>query len=195
MAITLEAGGRKLEAGNSRGFALLVAVIFVSVVLSLGLALSSLGYKQQILASGGARSQYAFYAADAALECALVDTGKDPAEDPYSYQNGPFVLGKPQPTCGGLATEQAFHFQDICLDSGDCAVGERVTSKRFEIAFSTHLAQQSGSGTLCADVTVYETAGKPGGTTYVFAQGYDVPCSKVDGSTNRIVARGISAHF
>src|SRR3990167_3135616 len=53
------------------GFTLLIAVIFMSVMLAFGLALGSLSYKQQVLASDAIQSQYAFYVADAALECAL----------------------------------------------------------------------------------------------------------------------------
>src|SRR3989344_5216944 len=90
---------KSLARGSSRGFALLIAVIFVSVVLALGLSLGSLGYKQQILASGGIQSQYAFYAADAALECALRDAQKTPNGDPFSFaHNGNSTL---KATCGG----------------------------------------------------------------------------------------------
>ena len=52
---------------TQRGFALLIAIIFMSVMLSFGLALGSLAYKQQVLASSAIQSQYAFYAADSAL--------------------------------------------------------------------------------------------------------------------------------
>jgi Tfp pilus assembly protein PilE len=54
-----------------RGFTLLIAVILASVLVTVGLALSDIAYKQVILASTAKQSQYAFYAADAALECAL----------------------------------------------------------------------------------------------------------------------------
>ncbi|OGG68874.1 hypothetical protein A3C95_01560 [Candidatus Kaiserbacteria bacterium RIFCSPHIGHO2_02_FULL_56_30] len=178
---------------RNRGFALLVAVIFVSVVLALGTALSSLGYKQQILSSGGARSQYAFYAADAALECALTDTQKELANDPYAYQNYSYGVGKPPPTCGSFDTQAVFPFQELCYNTGSC-LNQRVSRKRFEIAFANPLIETSGTGALCADITVYETDAKPAGTTYVFSQGYDVPCDKV-GTTNRIVVRGIFARF
>lgn len=54
-----------------RGFTLLIAVILSSVVLTIGLALLDLAYKQIILASTAKQSQIAFYAADSAIECAL----------------------------------------------------------------------------------------------------------------------------
>ena len=54
-----------------RGVTLLVAVILSSVVLSVALSLLDVAYKQQLLASTAKQSQYAFYAADSAMECAL----------------------------------------------------------------------------------------------------------------------------
>src|ERR1035437_5684318 len=66
----------------NRGFTLLISVIFMSVMLSFGLALGSLGYKQQVLASDAIASQYAFYGADTALECALY---ADQQQDLFAY--------------------------------------------------------------------------------------------------------------
>ena len=56
---------------NVRGFALLVAIILTSVILTISLALLDIAYKQVVLSSTGRQSQYAFYAADSAMECAL----------------------------------------------------------------------------------------------------------------------------
>lgn len=56
---------------TSRGFALLIAVVLTSVVLALGIALLDIAYKQVVLSSSAKNSQYAFYNADSALECAL----------------------------------------------------------------------------------------------------------------------------
>ena len=54
-----------------RGFTLLIAVILSTVVLTVGLALLDVAYKQVILSSTAKQSQAAFYNADSALECAL----------------------------------------------------------------------------------------------------------------------------
>jgi hypothetical protein len=54
-----------------RGFTLIIAVIVSSVVLSVGLTLLDITYKQITLASSATQSQYAFYNADTTLECAL----------------------------------------------------------------------------------------------------------------------------
>lgn len=60
-----------VEVVRPRGFTLLIAVILASVLLTVGIALLDIAYKQVILSSSAKQSQYAFYAADAALECAL----------------------------------------------------------------------------------------------------------------------------
>jgi len=54
-----------------KGFTLLVAMILTSVLLSVGLALLDIALKQVTLSSSARQSQYAFYAADSAMECAL----------------------------------------------------------------------------------------------------------------------------
>lgn len=56
---------------TQRGFTLLIAVILSTVVLTVGLALLDVAYKQVVLASTAKQSQAAFYNADSALECAL----------------------------------------------------------------------------------------------------------------------------
>ncbi|HWO07322.1 MAG TPA: hypothetical protein VNM40_01925 [Candidatus Paceibacterota bacterium] len=56
---------------NQRGFTILLAALVASLVLSLGISVFAIAQKQLILASTGRNSQYAFYAADTAAECAL----------------------------------------------------------------------------------------------------------------------------
>lgn len=56
---------------QSRGFTILVAALTASLVLALGISVFTIAQKQLILSSLGRNSQYAFYAADTAAECAL----------------------------------------------------------------------------------------------------------------------------
>lgn len=53
-----------------KGFTLLYAVLFMSLLLTIALSILSLSYKDTLIASIGAQSQVAFYAADAGLDCA-----------------------------------------------------------------------------------------------------------------------------
>jgi Tfp pilus assembly protein PilE len=67
-----------IRTSPQRGFTLLIAIILSTVVLTVGLALLDVAYKQVILSSTAKQSQAAFYNADSALECALFyDQKKD----------------------------------------------------------------------------------------------------------------------
>lgn len=56
---------------NNAGFALLMASLLSTLMLSIGTAVFNLSLKELILSSGGRESQFAFYAADTGTECAL----------------------------------------------------------------------------------------------------------------------------
>lgn len=160
---------------SHRGFALLISVIFMSVMLTFGLALGSLAYKQQILASNGVESQYAFYAADAALECLLY----------ADQQQNLFTLPASQPgaapsmNCDGSAP---FSSSIVSYNAG------------VKWVITTRLSLDGGKR--CADAVIYKPA--PGsGTTYLFSQGYNVSCTNVTagGGGARFVSRGLGAHY
>ena len=164
-----------------RGFALLISVIFMSVMLTFGLALGSLGYKQQILASSAIASQYAFYVADAALECVL---HADQQNNIFAYNDD---IGLPIPLflCDNNEPDL---FTRTFTDIG--GIPTEIFSYRFELDSDKH----------CADVTVYKySVPQPPNdlTTYLFSQGYDVSCATVtnppDGA--RFASRGLSAYY
>ena len=165
---------------KKRGFALLIAVIFMSVMLSFGLALGSLGYKQQVLASSVISSQYAFYAADAALECALYADQKQNLFDYSTHGVGTPPSLITTVACGDTAPSTQVSY---AYDASQLVVKERLPLD---------------SNKRCADVTIYKysTPLSGGVTTYVFSQGYDVPCTTVASpGTARFVSRGQSAHY
>lgn len=166
---------RKPRIANStkpaRGFALFVAIVFMSVMLLFGLALGSLSYKQQVLASSAVESQYSFYAADAALECALyqdqqLNSFAYPASDPHT---APLI------TCDG---------------SGPVSSSESWSNAQWVITNRVPL----DSNARCADVVIYKPNGA--GLTHVYSQGYDVPCATVATPNNaRFVSRGLFAQY
>lgn len=167
---------KKQHRGNrNAGFTLLIAIIFMSVMLTFGLALGSLGYKQEVLASSAIESQYAFYAADTGLECALYF---DQQRNFFDYASHDASHPPTLITCSGAtATQLSYSY-----DATQLVVKERVSLD----ADTTHPR--------CADVTVYKPASA--GTTYLFSQGYDVPCSTVESPSGaRFVSRGINAHY
>lgn len=158
-----------------RGFTLLISVIFMSVMLSFGLTLGALGYKQQILASSAIESQYAFYAADAALECALY---ADQRQDAFAY-----------------ARRDPFNLPLIACDGGLFATSEDTYTGSL---WKTHTTIPL-DGARCAMVTVYKYSAPQAPenvTTYIFSQGYDVSCATVANPGGaRFVSRGLQAHY
>lgn len=202
------------QGAGGRGFTLLIAVIFMAVVLAIGLALGSLGYKQSVLASSALESQYAFYAADAGLECALRADEQDLASDGdpggvFAYRTYSVTTRDANAaSCGGVSK----NFITLCYDGttyhnfNDSCDQEWVTSWEIPLALTNPNMQYnavSNPETRCAVVTVYKSGTSPG-TTYLFSQGYDVACKYVcdpqkNGSCNttatRFASRGLSATY
>lgn len=161
---------------NGKGFALLISVIFMSVMLSFGLALGSLAYKQQVLTSGAIASQYAFYVADAALECLLY---ADQQQNLFAYPESE-PSAAPVMTCSGATPYSTPTFS--------YSPTQFVVTSRLSLDDGEH----------CADVSIYKpaTAEEDGTDTYLFSQGYDVPCAAVaNPSASRYVSRGLQAAY
>lgn len=158
---------------TQRGFALLVAIIFMSVMLTFGLALGALGYKQKVLASSSLGSQYAFYVADAALECILQD---DQQQNLFAYTAD---MSAPAPTMSCDGTDA------ISSSVSSHTLTGWVIAARFSM----------DSGRHCADVMISKPAVRSD-TTRLFAQGYDVSCDVVNAPNGaRFASRGINAHY
>ncbi len=164
---------------TQRGFALLIAVIFMTVMLSLGLTLGALGYKQEVLASTAVESQYAFYAADAGLECALY----------YDQQEGSFVYQPPsfpQPSAPSIT----------CAGTSPISSSAVSYPSYWEITYRLSL-DNATNNPRCADVTIYKykyPLPPNNVTTYVFSQGYNVSCTAV-GSGANFSSSGLSYHY
>lgn len=76
----------------NRGFTLLIAVLVSGILLALGFAIFNIASKEITLSSSGRESQFAFYAADSGIECALY----------WDYQQNAFSTTSPQqPNCAG----------------------------------------------------------------------------------------------
>lgn len=160
---------------RKRGFALLIAVIFTSVMLAIGIAVASLGYKQALLVSSSIESQYAFYAADTALECALF---YDQRSDAFNYGNG----------------SASANVTTACDTSGV----RFVTTSYNSSLWVTQARYSLDGGGHCADVSVYKysptSAVNP--ATYIFSTGYDTSCATVGSPTGaRFVSRGLEIHY
>ncbi len=136
---------------SRRGFTLLIAVVFTAVVLSVALALADIAYRQVILASTARQSQYAFYAADSALECALY---WDQRGDRFDY------------TTEGSSGSFACQGQTVNFTASSALGGSRTTT--FSIPCATSGSQSS--------VVVYK---KSNGATIIDASGFN-SCNPAD---------------
>jgi hypothetical protein len=156
---------------HTKGFVLLIAIIFMSVMLSFALALGALSYKQQLLTASAIESHYAFYAADAALECVLY---ADQRLNNFAHVLHSAVSPPALVLCSDtLATREGYSYTGTQL----------IDVQRFSL----------NAGTRCADVTVDK---RSSGETFLYAQGYNVSCTSVEDSAQaRIVSRGLRAHY
>lgn len=78
-----------------RGFTLLISVLVGSILLALGFAIYNIVSKDILLSSAGRESQFAFYAADSGIECALF----------WDYQQNAFATSSEvtEVSCAGNA--------------------------------------------------------------------------------------------
>lgn len=135
-----------MRKNDQKGFTLLLATIVASLMLAVGAAMFSIIKKEVILSSLGRDSQFAFYAADTAAECALY---WDFRHDVFSATSSPWTdlmcdqqnLGPIQFTA--FETPMTFEYQP----SGYCA---RVTV--IKSADSTTRVDARGYSTSCATI-------------------------------------------
>jgi len=129
----------------NRGFALLISIILTSVVLAVGIALLDIAYKQVLLASSSKNSQYAFYNADSALECALY----------WDQKFNAFNYSSPMSSASIICDTR--RVQSYASNSSG---GTRVTTFTLPCA----------SGGTSATITVYK---KSSGSTDIYSNGYN----------------------
>ncbi|KND49171.1 MAG: hypothetical protein AB203_02120 [Parcubacteria bacterium C7867-008] len=135
-----------------KGFTLLIAIILSTVVLSVGLSLLDVAYKQTILASTAKQSELAFYNADSALECALYYDQKFNA---FDYDS---------PIGAGAITCSSTPVTNYTRDISD-------PTKHITI-----FALPCADGGSYATTTIYKY---PGGATALYANGFNT-CNAAD---------------
>lgn len=60
-----------IKQNKNKGFVILMASLLAGLFLIIGASIFQISIKELVLSSGGRDSQYAFYAADSGIECAL----------------------------------------------------------------------------------------------------------------------------
>jgi Tfp pilus assembly protein PilE len=171
---------------KKKGIALLVTVIFMSVMLAFGVSLAALSYKQSVLASTASQSETAFFAADAILECTLY---ADQHQGAYLYEN----------YSANLTQSQVDTLASYAATACDGSVYGRATGSWSSGASGVLTMTERVSfdnSKRCADIAIYKYANPlaSGTRAFLFSTGYNVSCDAL-GSTARIVSRGIYAHY
>lgn len=157
---------------DNRGYLLLFAVVLSSIVLAIGLGITTIVNKGLILASSGRLSQLAFYAADGGLECALYWDRVHPDFPVTVFATSTASVS----LAGGV----------LCADED--ITGTWIISGETENAANTSFDLSFNNGT-CASVVVRKTEG--GAVTGVDALGYNT-CN-VD--SPRRIERAIRARY
>lgn len=153
------------EAGK-RGFTLLYAVLISSILLAIGIAIFEITVRELRLSSVARESQYAFFAADSGIECALY-------WDVKATSTRVFYPGSAQDiTCGDVTIANV----------GGAAYGTPMT---FQAALP--------EATRCTNVSVLKVTIPPGSidpdapvSTTITASGYNVPCANISTDSNAV---------
>ncbi len=180
---------------TQRGFTLLLAALVSSIVLAVGAAIFGIAQKQVLLSAIGRDSQFAFYAADTAAECALY----------WDFRCNYFAsstalinpsCNNPNPTCDtkllqadGRPTSVPYYpytmtsqkmdlFEDVAISGNLCA---QVSVIKCQGAFNTDGDCVVGEGT--APIR-----------TIIHADGYSTNCASIQTSA-RALQRSVELRY
>lgn len=145
---------------GDQGYTLLFAVLITSIVLSVAISILSVSRKEFLLSSSARESAYAFYAADAGIECADYN---DLVLNTFNTVSPP-----PSITCGGI-TQTINNVTQSVVGSGSTAV--TTNTFIFNIPVNT-----SATTIACANIQVTKVyvAGPPTTlTTTITSSGYN----------------------
>lgn len=169
------------------GFTLLLAALVSSIVLALGSAIFSIAQKQLTLSSIGRDSQFAFYAADTAAECALywdfrcnyfaTSTSAISPSCTIPTPPGPTCVGKPL-NAAGRPPEGSPNPYPYTMLSAEMDLFTEVTP-----------------GDFCAQVSVQKSLDENNAVrTIIRADGYNVGCAELL-TSDRALQRSVQLEY
>ncbi len=178
------------RAGGQQGFTLLLAALIASIVLSIGVAVYTIAQHEVTLSSLGRDSQFAFYAADTAAECALF----------WDYRYNYFAQITPagvNPTCDQQPV--SFAVTDV---NGNTLNQPYSYPYEYSSTNNINLFQDTATttGGYCVQVSVekcnypFKTDGSNGCDTSqppsiharIIADGYNVSCANIGSAPNAV---------
>lgn len=155
---------------TNRGFTLLMSALVASVVLSIGVAIFSIVEKEVQLSSIGRDSQFAFYGADSAADCALY---WDVRQQWFATTSSPI---------------------DINCDGQTVALATSHTYDTFGAWESTLFEYEYAPGGRCANVLVVKTVSGNTIRTTIHADGFNVACADIN-TSNRALQRSVELNY
>lgn len=160
---------------TDRGFTLLLAALVASAVLAIGAAIYRLAVKEVNLSSLGRESQFAFYAADTAAECALY----------WDFRYGYFDIAAPTDPAAA----------DPKCDGQSLGAGGRTGAYPQTMTFRFEPRAPGGNGR-CVDVSVAKTqdALTHVVSTVVHSDGYSSACAAID-TNPRTLQRSVELRY
>ncbi|MCC2630582.1 MAG: seg [Candidatus Paceibacter sp.] len=190
---------------GTRGFALLIGVVMASVLISITFVMFSISLKQVSLSTTGKNSQYALFAADTGLECALYADYKvlKSFVDPVVTTNGSDTIvtpNKPNPPTPFICSNKSIRLgDDLQLVKESNIVVNNVTYPKglvwtFTVKYPTTPQ--------CAIVTItkYVVVETSGGVntdvirTKIESRGYNT-CPTTNPTDPQRVERGLEVHY
>ncbi len=169
---------KKLKTKN--GFVLVLAVLLSGVLLSIGITIFNLTFKELMISSSGRESQFAFYAADTAGECVLYWDIRHPG-----YSNSVFATSSGS-TLIGTESGILCNKQDITDPSTgwDANAGWDITG--ITSTGATTVFDMKFDNGSCATVTIIKNSG----ATQIDSRGYNI-CT----TNPRRVERGLRIKY
>lgn len=164
---------------RNRGITLFISVVIMSILLFVSFAAVNIAFKSSLFASSGKDSQYAFYAADAGMECAIFwDSKSDPSKFDVTTSGSPI-------NCGGHSMSNGQTISGTTTVT--TLIGGGGASNRTS-KFGFVMDQGTNSVQYCAIVTVTKNAD---GSTYINSRGYNT----CDTANPKRLERGIEVTY
>ena len=139
---------------RDRGFTILLAALVSAIVLAIGSSIFAIAQKQIILSSIGRDSQFAFYAADTAAECALYwDIRRQAFEQPLGDIGGILCdSNDPEDVQSGSAGKVHWYQYAISVSGERACATVRVTKDMTDDKRATTI-RADGHNVSCATLT------------------------------------------
>jgi len=166
---------REKRGTSSRGFLMMYAVLFITVVLTISMGILDIALRQFAISSVNRESPRALYAADAGLDCAFYG----------DILNGYFSTSTPDTTHVGLCGANDVTVIPIDRNSNP------IVWQEFMVKFG------SGSELLCAKVSVKKDVNANGDITLttIDSRGYNTDCPPAASLRFPLVERGLTATY